>query len=417
MPTTVLTEADIAANVHRLVQEADFSGAAPLTPESKPFWQGLRGLGSELWLDSGDRDAVAGCWSGEFSALTTNNTLLNKEVQKGLYDGVIKEAARQLAGLDRKRLVTEIACLLNGRHAMMLAHTFNCLVSVEEHTDLADNIESAVSYGKRLHDMNPDRFIIKLPWTPAGLIATRQLRKTGIPVNLTLGFSARQNYIAAAFCGPTYVNVFLGRLNAYFADNKLSDGRFVGEKATLASQKAIKSAKNGKNGRPRQIAASLRDAQQVKALAGVDALTIPTKVAEEATRTLSGAWESQLGEGYEVTLNDDVDSKSVRAGVLWDIDKSVRSFADAIVARPPATAADLVATARSFKLNDLFPEFSKADIDKIGAEGKIPKHASWAGRIANKELAIDSLLNMAGLRSFAKDQAELDDRIRKTLGT
>ena len=38
-------------------------------------------LGSELWLDTGDIEAAAEPWTEEFTALTTNNTLLNAEVQ------------------------------------------------------------------------------------------------------------------------------------------------------------------------------------------------------------------------------------------------------------------------------------------------------------------------------------------------
>ncbi|MBN2764675.1 MAG: hypothetical protein JXR41_16395, partial [Bacteroidales bacterium] len=51
-----------------------------------PFWQALRDTGTELWLDTGDIEEAEANWSGEMSALTTNNTLLNNEIQKGIYD-------------------------------------------------------------------------------------------------------------------------------------------------------------------------------------------------------------------------------------------------------------------------------------------------------------------------------------------
>ena len=50
--------------------------------------------------------------------------------------------------------------------------------------------------------------------------------------------------------------------------------------------------------------------------------------------------------------------------------------------------------------------------DQIAREGKIPKHASWAQRIAAGDTAADTLLNLAGLASFAADQKALDDRVR-----
>ena len=64
---------------------------------SSPAWAALRALGTELWLDTGDLEAAASLWTDELSNLTTNNTLVNKEVQKGLFDDVIPRVARALA--------------------------------------------------------------------------------------------------------------------------------------------------------------------------------------------------------------------------------------------------------------------------------------------------------------------------------
>jgi transaldolase len=45
-------------------------------------------------------------------------------------------------------------------------------------------------------------------------------------------------------------------------------------------------------------------------------------------------------------------------------------------------------------------------------DGKIPVHAKWAKKIRKNKVAIDSLLNQAGLASFTRDQQALDDRVR-----
>ena len=119
-------------------------------------------------------------------------------------------------------------------------------MSVEEHTDLAHDVELAVLYGKRFHAICPERFIVKLPLTPAGLLSMRKLRRAGVPVNFTLGFSARHNYLAARLGDPSFVNVFLGRLNAFVADAGLGSGAGVGEKATAASQEAIRTLRQEK---------------------------------------------------------------------------------------------------------------------------------------------------------------------------
>jgi transaldolase len=400
----------LAETIHAFALNGIDLSAGRLTPASSPFWAGLTALGSELWLDTGDIAAATPLWTKEFTALTTNNTLLNKEVQKGIYDELIHQAAAALSGLDLQTKVIEIAFILNARHGLRLAQTFGGKVSVELHTDLANDVARSVAYGKRYYAICPQHFIVKIPLTPAGLIATRELRKAGIPVNFTLGFSARQNHLATAFAAPSYVNVFLGRLNAYVADNKLGDGKMVGEKAMLASQRAVTRVGGGAT---KHIAASLRGAGQVADLAGIDVYTMPTTVAVAAVKELTGGWRSRLGEDYAVTWGAGVDERQLRAHTLWGL-----SDADALLAKrlneaPPATPEALVETARAVGLADLFPRLSEADRARVASDGKIPKHSAWATRIASGELAIDTLLNLAALASFTADQAELDNRIRK----
>ena len=62
-----------------------------------------------MWLDTGDIEATHKLWTKEFTALTTNNTLLNKEVQKGLYDQLVPKAAKlvrdALPGVGDRQLV------------------------------------------------------------------------------------------------------------------------------------------------------------------------------------------------------------------------------------------------------------------------------------------------------------------------
>lgn len=266
--------------------------------EPDPFWKALCQAGSELWLDTGDIDAAAGLWTDEFTALTTNNTLLNTEVQKGIYDDLIQKAVGVLTGLDIQTQIIEIAFILNARHGLRLAQRFGGSVSVELHTILAHDIERSVSYGQRYYEICPEHFIIKVPLTPSGLIAMRRLREDGIPVNFTLGFSARHNFVATAFGAPSYVNVFLGRLNSYIADQQLGDGKLVGEKAVLASQRVVKELSQNNREPTLQIAASLRTADQLPYLAGIDVFTIPVNVAAAAKQELSGEWKSKIGRAH-----------------------------------------------------------------------------------------------------------------------
>jgi len=377
-----------------------------------PFWKGLREAGTELWLDTGDLEAAASLWTDEFTALTTNNTLLNKEIQKGFYDSVIEAAGPLLDDLEVEERIIEIAFLLNALHGLKLVAAFSARVSVELHTAMSQDVERTLAYARRFHTISPKSFIIKVPLTAAGLVATRILRLEGIPVNFTLGFSARHNYLAARFAFPSYVNVFLGRLNAYVADNGLGDGLLVGERATLASQRAVRAVSESTGRSTRQIAASMRSGEQVRDLTGVDVMTIPVAAAREARASLSGRWESALDKDYPVRLGSGITDAETRIGVLWDIGEAEKELARSLAAEPPEGPEELVDRAQAAGAGDLFPRLGSKEMDAIAAHGKIPKHSHWAARIGSGHLAIDTLLNLAGLASFTADQTALDDRIR-----
>lgn len=393
-----------------VLEKAPLPGKPPQFP-SDPFWKALKDTGTGLWLDTGDIEAAGSLWCGEFTALTTNNTLLNIEVQKGIYDGLVKKAGAVLTELDLHERVVEIAFILNAVHGLNLVKRFGAKVSVELHTDLAHDIERTISYARRFHRIAPEHFIIKVPLTPEGLLATRRLREEGIPVNFTLGFSARHNYLATLFAFPSYVNVFLGRLNSYVADNRLGDGLMVGEKATLESQRWVSELSKETGRVTQQIAASMRSAGQLRDLAGVDVFTMPVKVAEAAKKELPGKWKSQIGSEYEVTLFEGVKSESLKLTKLWDVPEKEQGYARALVANPPSSGKELVEMAHDSGIHDLFPRLNKEELGQIASDGKIPLQSRWEARIRREEAAVDSLLNLSGLASFAESQRELDGRI------
>ena len=243
----------------------------------------------------------------------------------------------------------------------------------------------------------------------------RRLREDGIPVNFTLGFSARHNFVATAFGAPSYVNVFLGRLNSYIADHQLGDGKLVGEKAVLSSQRVVKNLSQNNREPTLQIAASLRAAGQLPYLAGIDVFTMPVNVAAAAKQELSGEWESSIENEYTVHLNDGINGLDLRIDTLWEISESDRRLTDSLVTAVPQTAEEIVDRAHDMGAGDLFPKLSEEELAQIADDGKIPKHEIWGDRIKSGELAIDTLLNLAGLASFESDQQALDNRIEKLI--
>jgi transaldolase len=380
-----------------------------VTGKKDPFWESLCKTGTELWLDTGDMDEAEANWTAEMSALTTNNTLLNNEIQKGIYDVFISEAKAIVRDLPFEEKVKEIAFILNARHGLRLASKFGGLVSVELHTDTAHDIKAIEYYGKRFHEICPEQFIVKVPYTPEGLIGARKLRDAGIRINFTLEFSARQNVIVTRVARPDYLNVFLGRIGAFVIDNKLGNGTGAGEMAVIASQNWVTAMSSKNQWQTKLIAASLRNFNQLELLAGTDVYTMPPKVAAAGRKSLSGKFTSRLHENYEVDINKE--GSQAHLEKFWDVDDKVLGLAERLSTKVPSTGPELYHIAHEEGCEDMFPSLTKEEKGFIASDGKIPVYSRWQQKIADGKIAPDTLLTLAGLASFTADQKMLDERI------
>jgi len=380
-------------------------------------WKKLRDVGTRLWLDTGDIEEAAKLFTAEFEALTTNNTLLNNEIQKGIYDEFIPKAAQTIReaapGLSEKDLLLEVSFVLNARHALRLVDLFDARVSVELHTDLAHDVERSVSYAKRYHAICPERFIVKIPLTAAGFLSARAVSAAGITVNFTLGFSARQNYLAALFSNPGYVNVFMGRLGSFLADNKLGTGDGIGEKATLATQREVLRLREAGRTRSLLIGASMRKASQVGALAGLDVFTMPTKVASEYRKSPAQVVTSRLKDDPEPPLNEGVRLSDLAGESLWEVPDGFRKAVEGLLKRDARgiRPEDIHGHFENAGYRDFLPRWPRDDIDTIAHDGKIPVFSKWRDKLVSGEVALDALMNVAALYSFVTDQAALDHRV------
>lgn len=379
--------------------------------ESLEKYVWLRETGSRLWLDTGDAAAAQSAWSAELEALTTNNTLVNQVVQTGAMDQVISDAAGRIReavpGISQQDLVIELGFVANARLALSLVGKFGAHVSVELHPDLGNDIPGILTFARRYFEICPDRFYVKVPLTPDGFVAVRRLSEEGIPVNFTLGFSARQNYLAARFARPRFVNVFLGRLNQVCAENKLGEPENIGEKAALASNEIVEGIRASSPDVPtQQIAASMRNGRQVVALAGVDVLTIPPKAAQEYL-AMDVAREDVAPINWR-DLPVRVDSDRFEA--LWRVDEKMVGFTDTLLRSPDriTSGRQLVDLSRAQGVN-LFRDWSAEDRAAIRAHGKIPDLSAWP------DAPLDDLMSVSALESFAADQTALDERIRGLL--
>lgn len=409
---------DLSETVHRIAFQKISSGKPSQQYQSDPLLARLKELGTELWMDTGELELAQSIWKTELTALTTNNTLANQVVQSGVMDAVIQETIEKLGeaatGLSREELVMEIGFVINCRIALRLVEAFKVKVSVELHPSVSRDIEKSVEYGKRYFRVCPEYFTIKVPLTPEGLLATRKIRQANIPVNFTLGFSARQNYLAARLSNPNYVNVFLGRLNAVVADNSAGSGEWVGEKVTLHTQNAINEVRDQHSDvETRLIAASIRNGDQVATLAGVDVQTIPPAAMKEFQE--SGRTPDQINKTDGTALKPNVDSNhdwGARVARLWEMDDDFKKAVDRLMACSDLDQMSGKCLEQFCKENelDLFHPFSQQDLKKIQDDGKIPKLAEWPG-----SFALDDLMTQSALQSFTKDQNALDARIESFL--
>jgi len=384
-----------------------------VTGKRDPFWESLLNTGTELWLDTGDMEEAEANWSAEMSALTTNNTLLNNEIQKGIYDVFISEAKSIVRDLPQEDRVKEIAFILNARHGLRLAQKFGGYVSVELHTDTAYDIKAIQYYGKRFHEICPEQFIVKVPYTAEGLIGARLLKEAGVRINFTLEFSARENVLVTRVARPDYLNVFLGRIGAYMINNNLGDGSGAGEMAVIASQNWVTGLSAENPWQTRLIAASLRNHNQLELLAGTDVFTIPPKVAASGHKELSGKFTSRTHENYDVSMYES--AKEAHLEKFWEVDNKVLKLSERLASKVPSKGSDLIHIAHEEGCEDMFPMLSKEEKGFITSDGKIPVHSRWEKKIREEKIAPDTLLTLAGLASFTADQEMLDQRIKNII--
>ena len=409
---------NLEKTIHEFVRhEFNHQFGKPSIPvKADAEWQKIRDAGSRLWLDTGDIDEATKLWNSSFDALTTNNTLLNKEIQKGIYDKLIVEAARAVGNLDPKTLVLEIAFILNAHHALRLVERFDANVSVELHTDLSNDVERTVAYGKRYFAICPERFIVKVPLTPAGYLGARKLVLAGIPINFTLGFSARHNYVAALLTKPKFCNVFMGRLNSFVADNKLGSGENVGEKATLATQRELLDLRKTGRSETNLIGASIRTGGQIGELAGVDVLTMPTKAAAEYRAAPLAKVTSHVANDPFIPLNSGVAMSQFAGDTLWTVTPEFKATVASMLKQAEAlTPEGIQSHFEAAGIRDFLPRWSEADVRTATKDGKIPVYATWKNRLGSGEIGLDALMNLSALQSFVTDQTALDDRIRSVL--
>jgi transaldolase len=168
----------------------------------------LHERGQSLWLDNITRALLN---SGKIqryiddysvTGLTSNPSIFDKAISSGDYDESIATKARR--GLSGEDLFFDLAIddLRRAADAFLGVHErsdgVDGWVSLEVSPLLAHDTERTVEAAKTLHARAArTNLFIKIPGTPEGLPAITESIAAGVPINVTLLFSAEQ-YLAAA---------------------------------------------------------------------------------------------------------------------------------------------------------------------------------------------------------------------------
>ena len=147
----------------------------------------------KLFIDTGSVAEVEeiAAW-GVLSGATTNPSLLAKE-----------------SG-DPGDIIRRIADLVDGPTSAEVVST---------------EAAGMVAEGRALSKLH-EHIVVKTPFSKAGLAAAHELSQDGIPVNMTLVFSANQALLSAE-AGATYISCFMGRLDDISVDSTEVVGEIV----------------------------------------------------------------------------------------------------------------------------------------------------------------------------------------------
>ena len=187
----------------------------------------------KLFIDTGSVAEVEeiAAW-GVLAGATTNPSLLAKE------DGDPGESIRRIADLVRGPVSAEV---------------------------VSDDADGMIGEGRALAELH-EHVVVKVPFSAAGLAATRALSAEGIRINMTLVFSANQALLSAE-AGATYISCFMGRLDDISVDS------------TAVVREIVETLRPG--GYTAQVlAASIRNPEHVVTAAklGCEVATVPAKV-------------------------------------------------------------------------------------------------------------------------------------------
>jgi transaldolase len=164
----------------------------------------IRALGQSIWLDNISRELLD---SGRLarliaedgiSGVTSNPTIFEKAIgHSELYDRPLRAAARD--GLDARAIFFKLAYADIRDGADLLRPSYDEAdgqdgqISFELPPELARDVDGSIEAAKRIKgEIDRPNVFIKVPATPEGVDAFRELTAAGVSVNVTLLFAVER---------------------------------------------------------------------------------------------------------------------------------------------------------------------------------------------------------------------------------
>ena len=190
----------------------------------------------DLYLDTANLASIRKFnQMGILDGVTTNPTLVSKE--PGEFEEIVAEICKEVRGPVSAEVVST---------------DYDGMVREAKHLSaIAKNV------------------VVKIPIIAEGLRATKTISTMGIPVNMTLIFSANQGMLAAK-AGASYVSPFIGRLDD------------IGQRGMTVVEELV-TIRNNYKLKAKVLVGSIRHPQHVieAAKAGADISTMPPEVMEK----------------------------------------------------------------------------------------------------------------------------------------
>lgn len=259
---------------------------------------------------------------------TTNPSLILKAVKDEKYSKLVEETLQKFkqdnSDLTGDELVQEALIEILVTFGTKILDVIEGKVSSEVDARVSFSSASTIEYAKKIiakyesKGISKDRILIKIAATWEGVKAAKLLQKEGINCNLTLIFDRVQAQ-ACAEAGVYLVSPFVGRITDWqMKENKLSEFPSIDNDDGVNSVKDIYKLYKSHGFKTIVMGASFRNAEQVVALAGCDALTISPALLEEL----------QLRkEDLDIKLTSDIDVTTLEPKVTesmfrWQMNES-----------------------------------------------------------------------------------------------